>query len=200
MAEELHTRGDKTPHSCGHSSSKVQLILHPQLVSSLAGQSSRSSLQPGFHLFKASAAAVDSSQRCQSLQLGNIIFGCVSLPQHRKYNKIKTNRKKVSTPVSGRRGAHKCQCLPHHTVLWSHALQAQHLHLHAVGWQLWGQRRQHGSAALHRLPCGLPHHCCWPWPSQAKRMDTPLVHAMWAATCPRPQRGCWGRAWDHPGL
>lgn len=31
---------------------------------------------------------------CQSLQLGNIIFGYVSLLQHRKYSTIKTNRKK----------------------------------------------------------------------------------------------------------
>lgn len=28
---------------------------------------------------------------CQSPWLGNIIFGCSSLPQSRKYNKIKTN-------------------------------------------------------------------------------------------------------------
>lgn len=57
-------------------------------------QSCRSSSQPGLALFKASDAAAGFRQRLPIPQLGSIIFGHGSLPQHRKYNKIKTNRRK----------------------------------------------------------------------------------------------------------
>lgn len=94
VVRELNTDVGKTYHR--HRDTEMQVILHPQLASLLTGvrlPALQEQLVARVYL-KPLLLLQTPSNVCQSPWLGNIIFGCSSLPHCRKYNKIKTNIKK----------------------------------------------------------------------------------------------------------